>query len=103
MKNIVLVVLMVLAVQFLNAVGEEANPAFNGPNDCGGLNKPLLERILVNSNLEEQSKCGYEFELKLEDAKSQVKAPFSDDSEPGVCCQPSNEKSDRIRKFKVMK
>jgi len=58
MKNIIIVLMLLLASQILVAYAQDVSPELNGPNDCGALRKPIIARIFSLPKSEEDSKCG---------------------------------------------
>lgn len=104
MKNILVVLVMLVASQVLVALAQDMNPEFNGPNDCGGLRKPIIEKIFSSANSEEDNKCGIIVEpgkSKLVESKDKEKGPNPEICFNGDCgIGDNNEISSKIIKVK---
>ncbi len=93
MKNILVVLVLLVASQILVAVAQDINPELNGPNDCG-LRKPVIEKIFSSSKSEEDNKCGIIVDpekSKLVESKNKEKFPL-----PEICFDCGNEDNDDI-------
>ncbi len=94
MKNILVVLVLLVASQVLVALAQDVNPELNGPNDCGDLRKPAIEKIFSSAKSEEDNKCGIIVEPdkpRVVESKNKEKGP-----NPTICIDCGNEDKDNI-------